>query len=74
MGDVTNEQRERATVGDERGRADGPLVGASPIQPTIRWRESAHEYDFGPAEADPDLPQRRPWRGSAHEYDFGGEW
>lgn len=43
-----------------------------PVAP-YRWRESAHEYDFGPT-VPPALEQpRRRWRESAHEYDFGGE-
>lgn len=71
MGSGADEQQ-RALAGDERERANS--AAPPPIPPVVRWRESAHEYAFGPAETeDEPTPQRR-WRGSAHEYDFGGEW
>ena len=74
MASGADEQR-RTTVSDERGRAIAPIASPSPpIPPSVRRRESAHEYDFGPAEPQAEATPQRRWRGSAHEYDFGGEW
>jgi hypothetical protein len=77
VGSGADEQQRRAAMTDnEQGRATRqPAIASSPpIPPAVRWRESAHEYDFGPAEAEQETTPQRRWRGSAHEYDFGGEW
>ena len=75
MGSGADEQQRRTMVRDERGQVIGPSeITSPPLPPAVRWRESAHEYDFGPAEAEQETTPQRRWRGSAHEYDFGGEW
>lgn len=80
MGDATDEQQQgRGAHGEARGRvAQRPIqrviiAESPPVPDVVRWRGSAHEYDFGTADSTAaDTPKRR-WRESAHEYDFGGE-
>ncbi len=81
VGDLADEQQRGAGTHDEaRGQVVQRLVQrviiaeSPPIPDVVRWRGSAHEYDFGTTDSAPaDKPASR-WRESAHEYDFSGEW
>jgi len=81
VGDAADEQQQGRGAHDvarglvaQRSARRRIIAESPPVPPVIRWRESAHEYDFGTADSAPaDEPASR-WRESAHEYDFSGEW
>ena len=81
MGELADEQQRGRGAHDEtRGRvAQRPaqrviIAESPPIPDVVRWRGSAHEYDFGTTDSAPAEKSASHWRESAHEYDFSGEW
>ncbi|CAA9571681.1 MAG: hypothetical protein AVDCRST_MAG18-2050 [uncultured Thermomicrobiales bacterium] len=80
VGDGADGGQRRMSGGDGRERSGrwwdhrADVAESPPIPPVVRWRGSAHEYDFGPQESPPERTPKARWRESAHEYDFGGEW
>ncbi|HEY8599239.1 MAG TPA: hypothetical protein VIL85_12455 [Thermomicrobiales bacterium] len=80
MSDLADEQQGRGAHDGARGRvAQRPSGRASIAQPppvpdVVRWRGSAHEYDFGTDDSTEEVEPTQRWRESAHEYDFSGNW
>lgn len=81
MSDLADEQQQgRGAQGETREQANQQpvqrvIIAASPPVPdVVRWRGSAHEYDFGTADSTEKAEPKQRWRESAHEYDFSGEW
>ncbi len=80
MSDLADEQQQGRGAHDEaRGQVAQRLIQrviiaeSSPIPDVVRWRGSAHEYDFGTTDSAQETEPTQRWRESAHEYDFSGE-
>jgi len=80
VGDLADEQQQGRGAHDEaHGRvtqrpAQRVIIAESPpIPDVVRWRGSAHEYDFGTTDSPQETEPTQRWRESAHEYDFSGE-
>ena len=81
MSDLADEQQQGhgahdGTRGQVAQRPSGRAIIAEspPVPDVVRWRGSAHEYDFGTGDSTEEAEPTQRWRESAHEYDFSGEW
>jgi hypothetical protein len=81
VSDLADEQQQGHGAQDEtRGQVAQRPIGrviiaeSPPVPDVVRWRGSAHEYDFGTSDSTAEDEPTQRWRESAHEYDFSGNW